>query len=272
VVRRLKNASANTAVNIGVAPFSSPATAELMCCSARGNSVKGTPTQITDTASMRGRSSGRRCTREPGSRPKVSAPRPTRTTVTTPGSRLSRPTAMNRNDAPQMSPMAEKTAQSDCENAAVVPPGAVGAEGTTAPDDSGGPTSPAGAGSMSPIERRREFKPAVLEVRAAREFVADALATAGYQGDVDDVLLLVSELATNAVRHARTRFDLIIDARREGVRVTVVDDAGEQAPRVGQPTPDDTAGRGLLIVDRLAETWGSTVVGPGRKAVWFTLP
>ena len=46
------------AVNIGTAPLRSPVTAELMCCSARGNSVKGMPTQMIDSATMWTRSSG----------------------------------------------------------------------------------------------------------------------------------------------------------------------------------------------------------------------
>ena len=127
-------------------------------------------------------------------------------------------------------------------------------------------------GRVRGIERTRGFEPVALDVRAARAFVASALTDAGYRGDVDTVLLLVSELATNAVRHARTGFELTVDVRRAGVRVTVIDDAGHAEPRVGQPHPDDTDGRGLLIVDRLAATWGCDVVGTDRKAVWFTVP
>ena len=57
MVRRLNSSSPKMAVNMGTAPFSSPATAELMCCSASGNSVKGMATQMTDSATMRKRSS-----------------------------------------------------------------------------------------------------------------------------------------------------------------------------------------------------------------------
>jgi anti-sigma regulatory factor (Ser/Thr protein kinase) len=122
------------------------------------------------------------------------------------------------------------------------------------------------------IERTRRFEPVALDVRAARAFVASALSEAGYVGDVDTVLLLVSELATNAVRHARTGFELTIDVGRSGVRVTVIDDAGQAEPRVRQARPSDTDGRGLQIVDRLAATWGCDAVGVDRKAVWFTVP
>jgi hypothetical protein len=37
------------------------------------------------------------------------------------------------------------------------------------------------------------------------------------------------------------------------------------------PAPTDTGGRGLLIVDKLADAWGSYAVGAGRKAVWFSV-
>ena len=64
------------AVNIGTAPLRRPVTAELMCCSASGNSVNGMPTQMTDSATMWTRSSGSSRILEPGSSPSVTAPRP----------------------------------------------------------------------------------------------------------------------------------------------------------------------------------------------------
>jgi hypothetical protein len=124
LVRRPKSSAPNRAVNIGVAPLSSPVTAELMCCSAMGNSENGSPTQSTDTASMRHRSSRSIGARPPGSRWRIAAPRPTRSRVTTPGCRLSRPIAMNRKDAPQIVEMAAKTAQSIAVKAA--PPAGTG--------------------------------------------------------------------------------------------------------------------------------------------------
>jgi anti-sigma regulatory factor (Ser/Thr protein kinase) len=107
-------------------------------------------------------------------------------------------------------------------------------------------------------------------VRAAREFVADALRAEGFTGDADTVLLLVSELVTNAVRHAATPFEITVEVDRDSVRVVVIDEDVDHPPRVRHPGPDDTNGRGLLIVDELAEGWGSDEVGTGTKAVWFT--
>jgi anti-sigma regulatory factor (Ser/Thr protein kinase) len=107
-------------------------------------------------------------------------------------------------------------------------------------------------------------------VRAAREFVADALEGEGFSGDVDTILLLVSELVTNAVRHAATPFEIVVEVNGDSVRVEVIDGDGDHPPLVRHPGPEDTNGRGLLIVDQLAKGWGSNEVGAGNKAVWFT--
>ncbi|MFL6204290.1 MAG: ATP-binding protein [Acidimicrobiales bacterium] len=128
----------------------------------------------------------------------------------------------------------------------------------------------AGFGSVPGIERGRRFEPKPRNVREAREFVADTLRDQGFVGDEDIVLLLTSELVTNAVRHAATPFEIRVDVDAANVRVAVFDDDAEHPPEVRHPGPDDTNGRGLLLVDQLAAVWGSDRVGQG-KAVWFTL-
>jgi anti-sigma regulatory factor (Ser/Thr protein kinase) len=87
---------------------------------------------------------------------------------------------------------------------------------------------------------------------------------------VERVVLLVSELATNAVVHARTVFGVDIDVRGNFVRVAV-SDAGGGVPEV-QPLPPPSAphGRGLLVVSRLADRWGIETSAAGNgKSVWF---
>ena len=125
-------------------------------------------------------------------------------------------------------------------------------------------------GSVPRIERGRRFEPVPVNVRAAREFVAGALEDEGYRGDTDTVLLLVSELVTNAVRHAATPFEILVDVQHEGVRVEVIDDDAEHPPEVQHPRPEETNGRGLLIVDELAAGWGSEPLDERSKSVWFT--
>ncbi len=106
-------------------------------------------------------------------------------------------------------------------------------------------------------------------MRAARRLVALALADSNYRGDVDTVLLLASELVTNAVRHAATPFDLTVSADRAEVMVAVVDRDRRNPPRLCDPAPDDTSGRGLRIVEELASSWGTEAVSPDAKRVWF---
>ncbi len=108
-------------------------------------------------------------------------------------------------------------------------------------------------------------------MRAAREFVASALAAGAFDGDDDAALLLVSELATNAVRHAITPFEVVVDLRGGSLRVEVIDHDGAHPPRVGNPTSQDSSGRGLQIVRDLATRWGTAELDDGHKSVWFTL-
>lgn len=106
-------------------------------------------------------------------------------------------------------------------------------------------------------------------MRAARALAADVLAESRYAGDVDTVLLLVSELATNAVRHAATAFELHLSVEGSEVLVTVVDHDRTHPPRLRDPAPHETSGRGLQIVDQLATSWGSQPMAGDSKGVWF---
>lgn len=111
----------------------------------------------------------------------------------------------------------------------------------------------------------------------ARAEVRELLAGHPDQAAVGNVVLLTSELVTNAVVHPRSAGDTPIGLRlavyEDGVRVEV-DDAGEgfdQASRTGAP---GDGGRGLFLVDRCAAVWGAgrieTDAGP-RFRVWFEL-
>jgi anti-sigma regulatory factor (Ser/Thr protein kinase) len=127
------------------------------------------------------------------------------------------------------------------------------------------------SGSANRGERGRRFEPEPMNVRAARDFVSEALKEQGFAGDADVVLLLASELVTNAVRHAATRFEIRVDAAPDQVRVMVLDEDVEHPPEVQHPGPEDTNGRGLLLVEQLAKAWGSSRVGRS-KSVWFAFP
>ena len=85
---------------------------------------------------------------------------------------------------------------------------------------------------------------------------------------LDDLLLVVSELVTNVVIHARTpaRFVLRWDGRCARIEVT---DGDHQPPRVPTEAPA-IGGRGLFLVDRLSRAWGSDP-SPSGKTVWATV-
>jgi two-component sensor histidine kinase len=99
--------------------------------------------------------------------------------------------------------------------------------------------------------------------------VAVALREERFTGDVDTVLLLVSELVTNAVKHAATPFDVTVSVAGPEVTVAVVDHDRRHPPRLRDPAPDDTSGRGLRIVQELATSWGTEALSGDGKRVWF---
>lgn len=89
----------------------------------------------------------------------------------------------------------------------------------------------------------------------------------------EDVLLLVSELVTNAVRHGRPDIEVSLFTAPDRVRIEV-SDGGDALPVVprGQPSIDRPTGRGLLIVAATADDWGITrPPGATGKTVWAEL-
>ncbi|MFI5954946.1 ATP-binding protein [Cryptosporangium sp. NPDC051539] len=108
----------------------------------------------------------------------------------------------------------------------------------------------------------------------ARRFVSDTLGRHADSDLVDAAELLVTELVTNAVVHARSRARVLIitTGDRSDVRIEVHDDAFEP-PRLGAFDPDAVSGRGLALVDAMAERWGVEPDGPARpgKRIWFEL-
>jgi hypothetical protein len=79
--------------------------------------------------------------------------------------------------------------------------------------------------------------------------------------------LILSELVTNVVMHARSAFELKIEILVESIRVTV-EDASSELPRRSVTGSD--GGLGLMIVAALSTTWGCDRT-PFGKQVWFEL-
>ena len=92
-------------------------------------------------------------------------------------------------------------------------------------------------------------------------------------GSREDLLLVVSELVTNAVVHGAEPIRVTMVRAPERVRVEVTDGAAASSPH-GNPRPptDAETGRGLSVVTQLAVAWGWRA-SPGRgKTVWAELP
>jgi anti-sigma regulatory factor (Ser/Thr protein kinase) len=115
--------------------------------------------------------------------------------------------------------------------------------------------------------RTRSFPPEAAAVAEVRSFVAASVK--GSRSLVDDACLVVSELATNAVLHARTPFRVAVDQRDDAVRLVVLD-GSPRRPIASDAAPATTTGRGLQIVDALARAWGVEPAADG-KAVWAEL-
>ena len=103
--------------------------------------------------------------------------------------------------------------------------------------------------------------------RQARNHTRAALDAWGLEHIADVVVLLTSELVTNAVLHTGTPIDLTVKRPRGKVRVEVAD-RSDEPPHLRHPRRDDESGRGLALVDALALQWGTTPTRSG-KLVWF---
>jgi anti-sigma regulatory factor (Ser/Thr protein kinase) len=105
-------------------------------------------------------------------------------------------------------------------------------------------------------------------VAAARRLLRTALN--GHQpAAVEDAILMISELVTNAVRHTRDVLLVLVTIHDDTLRVDVSDD-NPTVPVTPDPEHDATSGRGLRIVQALADHWGITPTADG-KTIWFEI-
>ncbi|MPY63103.1 ATP-binding protein [Streptomyces spongiae] len=125
-------------------------------------------------------------------------------------------------------------------------------------------TLPLGAG-----HRSVEYDPCPSAAGQARAEVRRQLECWGLTEHSETVELLVSELVTNALVHARSRLRLTLTAAH-GVLRCEVSDADHRRPRVRRVKETAESGRGMFLVDALARRWGSHQDGQG-KTVWFEL-
>ena len=122
----------------------------------------------------------------------------------------------------------------------------------------------------APLTAWQRFDAEPSAVAGARRFVAGTLGRWGFDEVADDAAVVISELATNAVLHARSAFHVSVAvAAGEAIRVAVHDESPDRPSPRGHSVTAAT-GRGLRMVDALASSWG-TVPLPDRKAVWAEL-
>ena len=112
----------------------------------------------------------------------------------------------------------------------------------------------------------------IASAASARHFVVAVLRSGGAVPHVDVVVLLTSELVTNAVVHGGphapgAEVEVRVSRRAGAVRVEV-EDPSHELPRVQDVHRTAEGGRGMALVDHLAEAWGVTPTADG-KIVWF---
>lgn len=88
---------------------------------------------------------------------------------------------------------------------------------------------------------------------------------------MDPATQIVAELAANAATHGRVSgrdFGLVLYVVGNTLRIEVTDTRGDLQPRPQPLTPEAESGRGLVLVDALADKWGVTPGLSPRKTVW----
>jgi anti-sigma regulatory factor (Ser/Thr protein kinase) len=110
---------------------------------------------------------------------------------------------------------------------------------------------------------------------ARRRLIADLISAGIFESSACDAALVLSELISNALRHASplpgAKVKVAWILHRDSVEVAVSDGGGQTVPELTQPTMSSVGGRGLGIVARLSRHWGVRS-GDGEMTVWAEVP
>jgi two-component sensor histidine kinase len=123
------------------------------------------------------------------------------------------------------------------------------------------------SGGCTSVRWSENFEPDLGSLKGAREFVSDKVSAASV--DMDVLVLLTSELVTNAVAHAHTPYSVVVDSAPTTIRIEVWD-SDPHTPKVSAPSVYAEKGRGMMLVTVLAKAWGVDQQQNG-KSVWFEL-
>jgi anti-sigma regulatory factor (Ser/Thr protein kinase) len=124
------------------------------------------------------------------------------------------------------------------------------------------------ADSIGRHEQRAYALPTVpISSAVARAYTREALAHWQLADLTEDIVLIVDELVTNAVRHSTGPITLALDLRDQSVHVEVTDDCSAM-PSAQALSNTRTSGRGLAIIDAISDDWGARTLASGGKSVW----
>jgi anti-sigma regulatory factor (Ser/Thr protein kinase) len=124
---------------------------------------------------------------------------------------------------------------------------------------------------LSSYSAHVDLSPVMSSVPLARHVTLDVLRSWGSAHDLDDAALLVSELVSNVVDHAQTEAVLTLELALAGdwLRISVADGSAIR-PVVRELSQDRPRGRGLQLVEAIADRWGAED-HHGGKRIWFEL-
>jgi anti-sigma regulatory factor (Ser/Thr protein kinase) len=124
---------------------------------------------------------------------------------------------------------------------------------------------------MSTRSARIDLPPVSSSVSTARRLVRELLAVWGVPHDREDAELLVTELVANVVDHVRGEVDLTLELSLAGTRLRIaVVDGSSIRPVVQELSHERPRGRGMRLVEEIADRWGAEDHGGGKR-VWFDM-
>jgi anti-sigma regulatory factor (Ser/Thr protein kinase) len=119
-------------------------------------------------------------------------------------------------------------------------------------------------------QRRTQLAADVRSSAGARRFMEETLRRWECADVLDIVNILVSELVTNAITHAKSEADVTVLLTPTAIRIEVTD-TGTGTPHPKELVQEGTSGRGLAIVEAMSSAWGVHPREQG-KTVWFEVP